>query len=106
MTLAPIAATMAMATKPDAAIAPGSDLARQRLATSCPGEHIGARLYPAEGLRGMIVPLTSMPYSRSSYFCCLRLRQPLPAVIGGGINGGRKGNPPSPAGSGEAADAS
>src|ERR1700739_4424163 len=43
----------------------------------------------------------------SSYFCCLRLRQPLPAgEIGGGINGGSMGIPDSPAPSGVAADAS
>jgi hypothetical protein len=33
----------------------------------------------------------------SSYFGWFRLRQPLPAEIGGGISGGRVGNPDSPA---------
>ena len=61
--------------------------------------------HPADGDRGMTVPLTSKPYARSSYFCCFRLRQPLPAEIGIGIIGGI-GNPASPAGSGDAADAS
>ena len=42
----------------------------------------------------------------SSYFCPFRLRQPLPAEIGGGINGGSMGNPGSAAVSGVAADAS
>ena len=43
----------------------------------------------------------------SSYFgCCFRLRQPLPAEIGGGISGGSVGNPDSPPESGDAADAS
>lgn len=54
----------------------------------------------------MNVPLSSRPYSRSSYFCCLRLRQPLPAEIGGGISGGSIGNPDSAVPSGYATDAS
>ena len=41
-----------------------------------------------------------------SYFGGFRLRQPLPAEIGAGISGGSVGNPGSPAGSGDAADAS
>ena len=42
----------------------------------------------------------------SSYFGGFRLRQPLAAEIGAGISGGSVGNPDSPAGSGDAADAS
>ena len=53
----------------------------------------------------MTVPLISRPSEMSSYFCCFRLRQPLPAEIGGGIIGSM-GNPESPGASGDTADAS
>lgn len=61
---------------------------------------------PADGGRGTTVPLSSKPYSRSSYFGYFLFRHPLPAEIGGGISGGSIGNPESPAGSGDTAEAS
>jgi hypothetical protein len=48
---------------------------------------------PADGGGRITFPLSSAPMAISSYFCCLRLRQPLPGEIGGGINGGSMGNP-------------
>src|SRR5581483_7947051 len=63
--------------------------------------------YPADGGGRITVPLSSAPIAISSYFCCLRLRHPLPAgEIGGGMIGGSIGSPDSPAPSGVAADAS
>ena len=60
--------------------------------------------HPADGGVWITFPLTCAP--NSSSFGCFRLRQPLPAEMGGGINGGSMGNPASPASSGDAADAS
>ena len=64
-------------------------------------------LIPPMGVGRITFPLSSAPIAISSYFCCLRLRQPLPAgEIGGGMIGGSMGSPDSPAESGVAADAS
>src|SRR6516225_9535617 len=62
--------------------------------------------HPADGGGAITFPLTCVPHSRSSSFGCFLLRQPLPAEMGGGINGGSMGNPASAPSSGVAADAS
>ena len=72
----------------------------------CDTSHFGVGSHPADGGVWITLPLTSAPTWRSSSFVCFLLRQPLPADMGGGINGGSMGNPASAPSSGDAADAS
>jgi hypothetical protein len=85
---------------------PAPDRRRTRFSAGAVDFEIYLSAHPADGGGFITLPLSSAPIEMSSYFCDLRLRQPLPAVIGGAISGGIIGIPAaSPAPSGVAAEA-
>jgi hypothetical protein len=63
--------------------------ARRTLAASELSRKIGE---PPDGGGCITFPLSSAPMAISSYFGCFRLRQPLPAEIGGHMSGGNMGS--------------